>query len=159
MISQTVEYALRAVVAIAQQNGKPCTAQEISTVTQVPGPYLSKLMQRMVRAELVSSKRGLHGGFTLTKDPKELTIWEVIESVEPVQRIRECPLGIGSHAGSLCPLHRRLDAAMALAEETFRATYVADVLAQPGSVSPLCESKPTVQLEFGAITKKPPKPT
>ncbi len=156
MISQTVEYALRAVVAIAQQRGKPCTAQEISTITQVPGPYLSKLMQRMVRAQVVVSKRGLHGGFTLAKDPKELTIWDVIESVDPVQRIHECPLGIDSHAGTLCPLHRRLDAATAMAEESMRSTYVADVLATADSVSPLCQEGSTVQLEIGAIRKKAP---
>ena len=45
MISQTVEYALRAIVTIAQHNGEACTSQQISKITQVPAPYLSKLMQ------------------------------------------------------------------------------------------------------------------
>jgi len=139
MISQTVEYALRAIVTIAQNDGRPCTAQQISAVTRVPGPYLSKVMQGLVRANLVSSKRGLHGGFALTKDASDLTVWEVVDAVEPIQRIRECPLGIGSHEGALCPLHRRLDNAMKLVEESFRSTTVAELLAQPGSVTPLCE--------------------
>ena len=73
MISQTVEYALRAIVTIAQHNGAPCTAQRISVITQVPAPYLSKLMQGLVRAKLVTSKRGLHGGFVLTKPSSDLT--------------------------------------------------------------------------------------
>lgn len=61
MISQTVEYALRAIVTIAQHDGTPCTAQKISSITKVPAPYLSKLMQGLVRGNLVTSKRGLHG--------------------------------------------------------------------------------------------------
>ncbi len=74
MISQTVEYALRAIVTIAQQDGESVTSQKISKITQVPAPYLSKLMQGLVRAKLVTSKRGLHGGFVLTKEPADLTV-------------------------------------------------------------------------------------
>ena len=141
MISQTVEYALRAIVTIAQHSGTPCTAEKIAKITQVPSAYLSKMMQSMVRAKLVKSKRGLHGGFVLTKDPAELTIWEVVDAVEPFKRILQCPLGIGSHEGTLCPLHRRLDDTMKAAENSFRETTVAELLSQPGSVTPLCEEK------------------
>ena len=147
MISQTVEYALRAIVTIAQHEGAPCTAQKISAITHVPAPYLSKLMQGLVRANLVTSKRGLHGGFLLTKEPSELSIWEVVDAVEPIRRIRECPLGIGSHQGTLCPLHRRLDSALALVEESFRATTVAEMLGPSGSVTPLCEENKVITLK------------
>lgn len=150
MISQTVEYALRAIVTIAQHDGKPCTAQQISKITQVPAPYLSKLMQRLVRAGIANSQRGLHGGFVLTKEPGELTIWDVVDAVEPFQRIQECPLGIQSHGSTLCPLHRRLDRAMAIVEEQFRSTTVADVLNEPGAVTPLChEGRTIINLDVG----------
>ncbi|MCA9218255.1 MAG: Rrf2 family transcriptional regulator, partial [Planctomycetales bacterium] len=94
MISQTVEYALRAIVTIAQYDGVPCTAQQIADITHVPAAYLSKMLQGMARSGLVDSKRGLHGGFVLKKAPSELTIWDVVEAVDPFKRIRECPLGI-----------------------------------------------------------------
>ena len=155
MISQTVEYALRAIVTIAQHDGQPCTAQQISKLTQVPAPYLSKLMQGLVRAGLTSSQRGLHGGFVLTKEPGELTIWEVVDAVEPFKRIHECPLGIQSHGSVLCPLHRRLDQAMATVEEQFRDTTIADVLSEPGSVTPLCQEKKTMIIKTNlAATKR-----
>lgn len=157
MISQTLEYALRAIVTIAQYEGTPCTAQKISTITQVPAPYLSKMMQGLVRANLVTSKRGLHGGFVLTKLPSELTIWEIVDAVEPFKRIRECPLGIGSHLGTLCPLHQRLDNAMAMVEESFRGTTVADVLSLPGSVTPLCEIKKPMSFELSSAGNKQSK--
>jgi Rrf2 family protein len=140
MISQTVEYSLRAVVTLAQNDGNPRTAQQISEVTQVPGPYLSKLMQVLVRSGLVQSQRGLHGGFVLTKRPDQLTILEVVNAVEPLKRIRECPLKLASHGRNLCPLHRRLDKVMAMAEEAFGTTTLAELLHEPGSVTPLCET-------------------
>ena len=146
MISQTVEYALRAIVTLAQHRDAPCTAQKISAITHVPGPYLSKLMQGLVRAQLVTSRRGLHGGFVLIKEPHELTIWDVVDAVEPIKRIRECPLGIASHGARLCPLHRRLDQALEMVERSFRETTVAEVMAQPGSSTPLCEESPTVAI-------------
>ena len=90
MISQTVEYALRAIVTLAQQGDKPCTVQVISGLTKVPAPYLSKLMQRLVREGLVRSQRGLHGGFILNKKADEMTVLEVVNAVDPIQRIHQC---------------------------------------------------------------------
>jgi Rrf2 family transcriptional regulator, nitric oxide-sensitive transcriptional repressor len=154
MISQSVEYALRAVVTIAQHDGQPCTARKLAEITKVPGAYLSKLMQGLVRGGLVHSQRGLHGGFVLTKEPRKLTILEVVEIVDPIKRIRQCPLEIQSHGSSLCPLHRRLDEAMEKTEEIFRQTTVAELLSQPGSVTPLCEDKKLVSLGTGGASKK-----
>ncbi len=154
MISQSVEYALRSIVTIAQHEGHPCTAQQISVITQVPAPYLSKLMQRLVRAGVAKSQRGLHGGFVLTKEPGELTIWEVVDAVEPFKRIHECPLGIKSHGALLCPLHQRLDNAMAMVEKQFRETTIEDVLAEPGAVTPLCQHQKTIQIQTNLAARK-----
>ena len=154
MISQTVEYALRAVVTIAQHEGHSCTARQISEITKVPAPYLSKLMQGLVRAKIVRSRRGLHGGFVLAKSPQELALWNVVDAVEPFRRIRECPLGIKSHGSMLCPLHRRLDEAMAMVEQQFRDTTIADVLAEPGSVTPLCQQVKTFMVQSNLAAKK-----
>ncbi len=154
MISQTVEYALRAIATIAQHEGQPCTAKKISEITQVPLPYLSKLMQGLVRSGLVHSQRGLHGGFVLTKEPKDFTILDVVDVVEPIKRIHECPLRIQSHGTNLCPLHRRLDEALEATETIFRETTLAEMLSQPGSVTPLCEEKKLVSLGTGGRKKK-----
>lgn len=139
MISRTAEYALRAVVCLAAKD-QPLTTQQIAEMTRVPAGYLSKVLQALGRAELVTSQRGLHGGFTIGRDPTEITVLNVINSVDPIQRIRTCPLGIKSHGGQLCPLHRRLDSAMELVEQAFADTTVAEVLADPSTSRPLCET-------------------
>ena len=157
MISQTVEYALRAIVTIAQHDGQPRTARQISETTKVPAAYLSKLMQGLVRGGLVNSQRGLHGGFVLVRDPDQLTIWDIVNVVEPIQRIHECPLGLKSHGSTLCPLHRRMDDALESIETTFRETTVGELLATPGSVTPLCEDRSLVTLDTSAA-RSDPKP-
>jgi Rrf2 family nitric oxide-sensitive transcriptional repressor len=157
VISQTVEYALRAIVTIANYRGEPCTAQKISEITQVPAPYLSKLMQGLVRSGVVKSQRGLHGGFVLTKDAGELTIWEIVDAVEPMKRIEECPLGITSHGSELCPLHRRLADAIEVVEQMFRETTIEDVISAPGRPTPLCDDRSMVQIKLDQT--KPKKKT
>jgi len=138
VISQTVEYALRAVVHLASQAPAPRTTDQIAEATRVPRAYLSKVLQGLVRGEVVQSHRGLGGGMSLVKSPEDLTILEVVNAVEPVQRIRSCPLGLASHGVRLCPLHRRLDNALAMVEEAFANSTLAEVLAEPTRSVPLC---------------------
>ncbi len=138
MLSQTVEYSLRAIVWLAAHADDPQTTQQIAAATLVPAGYLAKVMQSLGRGGLVTAQRGKHGGFLLARPARSVSVLEVINTVEPIQRIRECPLGIAAHGRHLCPLHKRLDAAMAMIEEAFRATSIAEVLAEPSKSQPLC---------------------
>lgn len=138
MISQTAEYALRAITHLAFTPDMPQTAQQIATATLVPTPYLSKVLQLLARADLVQAQRGLHGGFTLCLPPEELTVYAVIQAVDPIKRLKTCPLGLAAHGANLCPLHRRLDEAMAATEKAFRETTIAEVLSEPTTSRPLC---------------------
>jgi Rrf2 family nitric oxide-sensitive transcriptional repressor len=138
MFSQTVEYALRAVVHLASEAPEGRTTDQIAKATKVPRAYLSKVLQSLGRAGLVHSQRGIGGGMTLTKSADELTILEVVNAVEPIQRIKTCPLGLDAHGVHLCPLHSRLDNALAMVEQAFANTTVGEVLKEPTRSVPLC---------------------
>lgn len=139
MISLTAEYALRAVLHLAAvSEGHPSlTVGQIAEATHVPPGYLSKVLQSLSRSGLIASQRGLGGGFRLVKPPAEISLYEVIQAVDPMERIRTCPLGLEAHGTTLCPLHRRLDDAMALIETQFRATTIAELLEKPKPGKPL----------------------
>ncbi|NOZ40971.1 MAG: Rrf2 family transcriptional regulator [Planctomycetes bacterium] len=141
MISQTVEYALRAVAHLASESPDSRTTKQIAEATQAPAAYLSKVLQGLVKAKIVRSQRGIGGGVSLAEDPKQLTILDVINAVEPLQRITKCPLDIESHGTNLCPLHRRLDDAMAQVEVAFASTTLAELLSESGQSKPLCDVK------------------
>ncbi len=137
MISQTAEYALRAIVCLASSAGKPMTTQQVAEATQVPAGYLAKVLQALGRAGLVQSQRGLHGGSVLARRAEEITVLEVVNAVDPLKRIRHCPLGHEAHGRNLCPLHKRLDEAVAMVEDAFAAHSIAELLAEPATSRPL----------------------
>lgn len=138
-ISQTAEYALRAVVWLAGHTDVASGTPEIARATRVPPGYLAKVLQLLARGGLVTSAPGRKGGFRLARSAGEISILQVINAVDPVERIRQCPLGIESHAGALCPLHRRLDKAIGLMEQAFAEATIAELLAEPTRTEPLSE--------------------
>jgi len=155
MLSQTVEYALRAVVYLADQAPDGRTTGQIAEATKVPPAYLSKVLQELNRAGIVRSQRGVGGGMALAKDPEALTILEVVNAVDPIQRIRTCPLELAAHGVNLCPLHRRLDSALETMEDAFRKTTLAEVLAEPTKSKPLCEFPGETQPQRRRKSAKP----
>ncbi len=139
MISQTAEYALRAMVYLALRQGA-CTGQEIADHTKVPAGYLKKIMHQLGRAKLVDSQRGVGGGFVLAREPRAISILDVVNAVDPIERLTSCPLEIGNHGINLCPLHQRLSAATAAVEAAFAESNLSELVEE--SQSPLCQSKP-----------------
>jgi Rrf2 family protein len=139
MFSKQVEYALRAVIHLAALAPAPRTVEQIAKATKVPQAYLAKVVQELVRTGILRSQRGIGGGISLAKEPAALTILEVVNAVDPICRINTCPLDLASHGVNLCPLHKRMDNALASVEEAFRASTLAEILAEPTTSMPLCD--------------------
>jgi Rrf2 family protein len=139
MFSQTAEYALRVVVFLGTLGGKPATTKQIAAATRIPEGYLAKILQSLSRARLVQSQRGLHGGSVLARDPKEISIYDVVTAISPLPRILTCPLDLPSHGERLCPIHRRLDDAIAMVEDAFKSSSIGELLAEPAASIPLNE--------------------
>jgi len=142
LLSQTSEYALRAVVCLAARPEASLTTQEIAEITKVPVGYLSKVLQALRRAGLVRSQRGLRGGFVLARPPAEVTLLEVVNAVDPWKRIHTCPLGLANHGEKLCTLHHRLDQSLAHTERALAESTVAEMVAESKIHQvPLCDER------------------
>lgn len=139
MFSQTSEYALRVVVYLAGLRGEPATIPRIAWATRAPQGYLAKVIKSLSRAKVIKSQRGKHGGSVLARPANQINILEVINAVDPIQRITTCPLGVKGHENNLCSLHQRLDDSIALVEKTLRRTTLAELLEQSPDYKPLCE--------------------
>ena len=139
MLSQTVEYALRAATYLAAAPEESRTVGQIAEATHVPLAYLSKVLQQLVRERIVASRRGTGGGFMLGRSPEKLRVLEIVQAVDPIRRITTCPLGLAAHGKRLCPLHKRLDNALAGMEKAFAASTLAEILAEPTKSVPLCD--------------------
>jgi Rrf2 family nitric oxide-sensitive transcriptional repressor len=138
MFSQTTEYALRVIVYLASLDGTPATISQIATATQTPQGYLAKVLRNLALADLVRSQRGLHGGSVLARPADQITVYDVVQAVDPIRRIKHCPLGIKRHV-NLCPLHHRLDQAIAMVERAFRDSPIAELTTAATGSRPLCD--------------------
>src|SRR5262245_19777848 len=142
MFAQTVEYALRAVVFLAQKSPEARTTEQIAKATKVPQAYLAKVLQGLVQAGVVKSQRGVGGGIALVQTPDQINLLDVVNAVDPIRRIETCPLELAAHGVRLCPLHKRLDTALGTVEDAFRKTTLAEILAEPTESVPLCDFPP-----------------
>ena len=74
MFSNTVEYALRAIVYLAYESPDARTTAQISEATKIPKDYLAKILQGLAKKKIVSTQRGVGGGVSLAKTPEELHV-------------------------------------------------------------------------------------
>lgn len=82
-ITRSTGYALLAAGYIAKHHReKTVLSQDISNEYDIPLEYLLKILQQLVRANVLHSKRGPRGGFSLAKPPNKITMLEIIEAVE-----------------------------------------------------------------------------
>ena len=138
MLPKTAEYALRAVVWLANEPDETDSADSLAERTKVPRRYLHKVLQDLVRAKLVRSQPGPGGGYGLAQRPERITILDVVNAVAPLERIRSCPLGLPSHT-RLCPLHKELDKVYAATEAALARVTIAELLKSTSQIIPLCD--------------------
>ncbi|MCC6971932.1 MAG: Rrf2 family transcriptional regulator [Phycisphaerales bacterium] len=146
MFSQTTEYALRAMALLAYYPDELVPTPTIAAETKVPTTYLAKVLQMLASAELIAGKRGVGGGYRLSKPSSEISLLEVIDAVAPIRRINVCPLGLTDHGSNLCPLHRKMDLAAKMMIEHFSGVSLADLIGQKEGSRPLCDKAKAAKL-------------
>lgn len=136
MISQTVEYALRALVFLAKNNDSSITTQQIAKSTEVPLSYLRKIMQLLGKAHLVESQRGKNGGFELSLAAEKITILSIINAIDPIRPMTHCPLKISkTPCKALCPLHKMLQEVALSVEHKFSMIFLGDLVKSSKEIS------------------------
>lgn len=130
MISKTEEYALRAAVCLARNEGTGVVrAREMARTTGIPANYLSKILHQLGRAGVVNSSRGRAGGFCLVRDPAAVTLAEVVAPFEPQVARTRCLLGRPECSDeNPCGAHSRWKAIRAATVDFLENTTLADVI-------------------------------
>ena len=107
LISQTAEYAIRAMSAIAMlPEGTKIRTTDLGRATGIPAPYLSQILRRLVLAELLVSQKGPGGGFALARPAVEIPFIDILNAVDVFATDGRCAFGWGNcEQLSPCPLH------------------------------------------------------
>ncbi len=130
MLSKTDQYALRAVLCLAQQPaGSRLGAGYVANRLGLPANYLSKILHTLARAGVLVSERGPRGGFGLARPAEDLSLAEVIEPFNSLVQRRSCLLGREKCSDeSPCRLHERWRSASDPVIEFFTRTAIADLI-------------------------------
>jgi Rrf2 family iron-sulfur cluster assembly transcriptional regulator len=109
IFSRQCEYALQAVLYIS---GKPqsqfVNINEISKKLDIPMPFLGKTLQRLVQHKILESMKGPRGGFKLRKNPKDITLFHIVDAIDGTDFLTSCVLGFPECSSkNPCPIHNQ----------------------------------------------------
>ena len=92
-VNTKVRYGLRAILQIADGfGGEPVPISAISESQEISGKYLEQVVGTLRKANLISSRKGVKGGYTLVHPPEETTLWQIISALDSHTTLVECVL-------------------------------------------------------------------
>jgi len=97
-ISRLTDYATVILGVLAAEPGRMQTATAIATRTRIGAATASKLLKQLHRAQLVTSSRGLHGGYQLARPAQAISAAEILDALEGPLALTDCAAGHG-HCG------------------------------------------------------------
>ena len=104
--SKACELGLQAVLFLSAKEKRIFNAEEVSNELKVPKEFVSKVLQILTSSGIVGSKKGKNGGFFLAKEPGQIKLIDIVESIDGLEVFKSCVLGFsGCSVETPCPVH------------------------------------------------------
>lgn len=112
MLSSSCKYGIRAVTYIASRSKdkEKVGIKQIAEDLNLPTPFLAKILQLLAKQKILSSSKGPHGGFSLMRSPKDITLLDIISTIDGNDLFENCIIHnttcscVGSE-NLICPIH------------------------------------------------------
>ena len=98
-VLQQSDYAIRCLLFLVEHRGRLATKTEIAKAVDAPDLFVAKILQRLVKASVLVSVRGIHGGFSLAREPSAISLLDVLGASQASLAFRPCVLN-----PKACPL-------------------------------------------------------
>jgi Rrf2 family iron-sulfur cluster assembly transcriptional regulator len=112
MLSNSCRYGIRAVIYLAHQpkNGGNTGIRKISSDLELPSPFLAKILMQLAKQKILTSTKGPHGGFSLSRAPQKIFVLDIINAIDGNDVFTNCVMHNGSceKVGTekkFCPMH------------------------------------------------------
>jgi len=104
-MAKLTDYASVLMTYFAREAGRAYTARDLAAEAHLPLPTVSKILKSLARGGVLTSHRGLKGGYTLARTPEEISLTDIIVAMEGPMTLTECGEEVGHcpHQ-SLCPV-------------------------------------------------------
>ncbi len=131
-VTREEDYGIRSVLYLARQPFKKISfITEISEYSKIPRSFLAKILQKLVKAKIVRSYRGVKGGFSLAKQAREITVLDVLEAIEGKLALNICTIDKKKcSASKQCPAHAFWVNAQLKMTDVFKKTNFEDLAKQ-----------------------------
>jgi len=106
-ITNASEYAIRAILQMGQNPDKVYTVKELLLeISDIPPKFLSKILQKLSQKKILSSTRGIKGGFKISKPLNELTLYDIVVAIDGPIALNKCLIdGFDCRRKRFCPVH------------------------------------------------------
>ena len=129
VITRATEYAVRTVIYLAQQPpGDIVLKKDICKTQDITPAFLTKILQPLIKAGIVSSQRGVGGGFLLAKSADEITLLDILQAEEGTLKLNHCLLDSHScERDSYCAAHEAWDEAQTAMATVLKRYSIGDL--------------------------------
>jgi len=132
MLTQTTENALRALLYLAGQSSSEfIPPRQIAEVLGASPSYMAKILNQLVKADILRSQRGPLGGVRLARPPREITLLDVFEACQGVLRGDFCDQVSPKDLPKTCAFHQAMDEVDRAIRRILRRWSLAHLCAQP----------------------------
>ena len=145
-LTNLADYAVVVMAAAAREPGMKLSAARVAELTMIPAPTVAKLMGTLARGGLLTASRGVAGGFTLSRDPANISVVDVVEAVDgPIaltscagNDVNDCVMeGHCAIRGQWAPINQAVRGALA-------AVTLADLVRPAAAAAPLAAPAPAL---------------
>jgi Rrf2 family protein len=127
-LTRAADYAVRVMIHLAGlPAGTRVSRAELVQATDAPESFLAKVLQALARAEMISSRRGLDGGFELVAERETTTVLQVVEALEGPVQLNQCLTATGCGRMSWCAAHLVWAQAQEAMVQVLRGATIADL--------------------------------
>ena len=133
MLSNTSKYAIRAVIFLELYSSPTLKKgiKEIAAELEIPSPFLGKILQLLVKHQLLDSTKGPHGGFYLNRPAMDITIMEIIEIIDGKDVFNDCAIRTSPcDPNRPCSMHHKLSPARGEIRHIFASETIADLVSE-----------------------------
>jgi Rrf2 family protein len=133
MISHTSKYAIRALIYLElfSSHEKKVGIKKIAEELDIPSPFLGKILQVLVKHQLLASTKGPHGGFCLNKPAIDIPLMEIIETMDGKDILNDCVIRTAPcDHNRPCSMHHKIAPLRVEIKRIFATETIADLVSE-----------------------------
>ena len=139
MLTKTSEVGIQTLIYLsALKSEEPVSPKRIAADLNQSPSYLSKITGLLVKANLLTAHRGVHGGVTLSRSPKDITLLDIVQALQGLITGNYCA-ATAHHPEPVCAFHSAMREVHRVTIDTLSKWSVADLLANPTSREPISQ--------------------